>query len=299
LNPIVWLASYPKSGNTWVRLLIGGLSLADGEPFELNATLQRDGNANMRAVIDHLSLVETGLLTHDEIEALRPDVHADMARNPTAIDELRDGAGRRFPIRFVKTHDAYTLNRAGRPLLGGADAASSALVIVRDPRDIAASLASHLGESVDAAIARMSNDREVTNLNPDGRLHRVPQRLMGWSSHVASWLDQGDLPIRLVRYEDLQRDPAAALQSVLRAVGLSATKDDVARSAALCAFDRLQAQEREGGFDEAPSSGARFFRKGEAGGWRNELTAEQVRRIEAAHAPMMRRLGYELSGRPS
>jgi aryl sulfotransferase len=158
LNQIVWLASYPKSGNTWVRLLIGGLSLGQGEPFDLNTTLQRDGNANMRAILDHLSLIETGLLAHDEVDELRPDAYADMARNPAAMDGLRDQADQRFSIRFVKTHDAYGLNRSGRPLLGGAQAASAALVIVRDPRDIAPSLASHLGESIDAAVQRMSED---------------------------------------------------------------------------------------------------------------------------------------------
>ena len=299
MNQTVWLASYPKSGNTWVRLLIGGLALAEGEPFELNTALQRDGNANMRAILDHLSLIETDLLTHDEVDELRPDVYADMARNPAALDDLRDEAGPRFPIRFVKTHDAYAINRSGRPLLGGAEAASAAVVVVRDPRDIAPSLASHLGESIDAAIRRMGDDRDVINLNPDWRRRRVPQRLLDWSGNVASWLDQRDLPVHLVRYEDLKRDAVAALHSTLAAVGLPVTRQDVARSASLCAFDRLQAQEREGGFDEAPSSGALFFRRGEAGGWRHELTADQVRRIEAAHGPMMQRLGYELAERRS
>ena len=62
-------------------------------------------------------------------------------------------------------------------------------------------------------------------------------------------------------------------------------------------FGQLRGQEQEKGFREAPRpyAGGNFFRRGEAGAWRDELSAEQIARIEAAHAPMMRRLGYELS----
>jgi aryl sulfotransferase len=59
-------------------------------------------------------------------------------------------------------------------------------------------------------------------------------------------------------------------------------------------FSELRRQELEKGFGEGPYKfGAVFFRRGETGVWRDELSAEQVARIEAAHGPMMRRLGYE------
>jgi hypothetical protein len=73
-------------------------------------------------------------------------------------------------------------------------------------------------------------------------------------------------------------------------------EEEVARAAAFADFGTLRAQEDREGFREAPIFGsdtARFFRSGRAGGWRDELSEQQVRAIEAAHAPVMRRLGYE------
>ncbi len=68
-------------------------------------------------------------------------------------------------------------------------------------------------------------------------------------------------------------------------------------SALFSDFAQLRQQEQEKGFREGPRpwTGGNFFRRGKAGARREELTAEQVARIEAAHAPMMRRLGYELA----
>ena len=67
----VWLASYPKSGNTWLRMLIGCLSLKDGEQVDINKSLERGGIASARGPFDHLTLIDSALLTHDEIDALR------------------------------------------------------------------------------------------------------------------------------------------------------------------------------------------------------------------------------------
>src|SRR3954470_6421397 len=62
-------------------------------------------------------------------------------------------------------------------------------------------------------------------------------------------------------------------------------------------FAQLRQQEQDKGFREAPRpfGGGDFFRRGKSGAWRDELTAEQVKRVEVDHADMMRRLGYELT----
>jgi hypothetical protein len=80
--------------------------------------------------------------------------------------------------------------------------------------------------------------------------------------------------------------------------GYAVTPADAERAVSLASFGKLQAQERETGFSEWQDRGAGgrwFFRRGETGAWRDELTADQVSRIEAAHGAMMTRLGYELS----
>jgi hypothetical protein len=291
----VWLASYPKSGNTWLRMLIANLSATDGKPVDINDLPERSGIASARGPFDYLTLMDSGLLTHDEIDCLRPRVYEELACG--AQDDEYDEAQEVPPARFVKVHDAYTLTPRGEPLLAGARGADAAIVIVRDPRDVAPSLANHNHSSIDEAIAFMADKNAAFCAKPGRQHNQFRQQLPGWSGHVASWLDQVDIPVLLVHYEDLQADAAGTLSRVLTFAGRPATAEEIERAAAFADFAELRQQEQDKGFREGPRPwvGGNFFRRGEAGAWRDELSTEQVARIEAQHAPVMRRLGYELA----
>jgi len=76
----IWLASYPKSGNTWFRMLVANLSANDGKAVDINNLPERGGLAGARAPFDYLTLLDSGLLTHDEIDDLRPRVYEALAR---------------------------------------------------------------------------------------------------------------------------------------------------------------------------------------------------------------------------
>lgn len=286
----IWLASYPKSGNTWLRMLIANMSARDGEPSDINQLPERGGIASARAPFDYFLLVDSGLLTHDEIETLRPRLHEGLAR---ASDEDFEGLHPASGIRFPKVHDAYTLTRNGEPLLAGRQGAEGAIVMVRDPRDVACSLAHHHRSSIDDAIAFMNNAEAGYSLARKQQHPQFHQRLMRWSYHVASWLDQRDIPVHLLRYEDLQADAEATFAGALAFAGRDATTADIKRAVAFSGFTQLQQQERDKGFREAPQPGATFFRRGAAGGWRDELGLEQAARIERDHGAMMQRLGYQ------
>jgi aryl sulfotransferase len=290
----VWLASYPKSGNTWVRMLVANLSAKDEQPADINDLPERGGIASAREPFDYLTLIDSGLLTHDEVDALRPRVYEELASG--AQDDEHDEPADALPVRFVKVHDAYTPTPSGEPLLAGARGADAAIVIVRDPRDVAPSLANHNGSDIDAAIAFM-DDHEAGFCVKTNRQHsQLRQKLPGWSGHIASWLEQRDIPVHLVRYEDLQADTAGALRRVLDFSGRPASDEQIRRAVAFADFTQLRQQEQSKGFREAPQphTAGSFFRRGTAGGWRDELTPEQAARIETGHADMMRRLGYQL-----
>jgi aryl sulfotransferase len=288
---IVWLASYPKSGNTWMRALIANLAVEGDVPADINAPSRRRGIASSREVFDRITLLESGLLTDEEIDRLRPHVYRAWAAEP-AVDAVARGQESAVPVaRFIKCHDAYTRLEDGTPLLGGAEAARGAIVIVRDPRDIAPSLADHRGCSIDEAIDLMSDPEAVQGRAPRGQIRQLRQRLLDWSGHVASWLDQTDVPVHLIRYEALHADAARMLTGAMAFAQRPAAEEQVARSVRLSAFKELRRQEEARGFAEARPS-ARFFRRGEMGGWRTSLSAGQAERIETDHGPMMARLGY-------
>lgn len=276
LSAIVWLASYPKCGNTWFRLMLANLGRE--EPADINSIESDDGIASARRRFDESFLFGAGLLTHEECDAMRPALYAHM----------------RGGLRFMKTHDAWVGNGQGEWLLGGGRAARGAVLIVRDPRDVAASLANHLDVTLDRAIAFMASADSDLSGSRDRQHLQLRQRLLGWSGYYASWLEQEDVPVHLLRYEDMQSDAHGALAGALAFLGMDASADDMARAVAFSSFAQVRAQEERSGFREAPvrMGEGRFFRKGAVGGWRHELTPAQVAAIEAAHGSMMRRLGY-------
>ncbi len=290
----IWLASYPKSGNTWFRMLVANLSATD-KPVDINDLPERGGIASARGPFDHLTLIDSGLLTHDEIDGLRPRVYEELASG--AQDDEYDTPEDAPPVRFVKVHDAYTLTASGEALLAGKRGADGAIVIVRDPRDVAPSVANHHRCSVNEAISFI-NDFTASY---SGTTHRqngqLRQKLPSWSAHVASWLDQTDIPVHLIRYEDMRADTIGTFRRALDFAGRSARDEDVRRAVRYADFTELRRQEQDKGFAESPHRpGGLFFRRGEIGAWRDELTTEQATRLEMIHAPMMRRLGYELTG---
>jgi aryl sulfotransferase len=289
--PTIWLASYPKSGNTWLRMLIANLSSTEA-PVDINILPGHALMAGVREIFDRLLLIDSGMLTDDEADVLRPRVYEEQARGAT------DGGEDTLGVRFVKVHDAYTLTPNGEPLLAGRRGAAGAIVIVRDPRDVAPSLAAHNRSTIDEAITFMANPSAAFSVAKYRQLTQFRQKLPRWSGHVASWLEQKDIPVHLIRYEDLVHDPFTSFRRALNFAGCSTDDDAIRRAVAFADFAQLRAQESEKGFREAPPQAGPFFRRGVTGGWRDELTPAQVMRVEADHGAMMQRLGYTLSTKP-
>jgi aryl sulfotransferase len=278
---IVWLASFPKSGNTWFRIFLANLAAGDKGPADINDLDEKGGIASSRHEFEAATLLDSGLLSHDDIDSLRPLVYRGIAAETTEQ-------------RWIKVHDAYSLNPAGEPILGRG-VAQAAIYLVRDPRDVAVSLAYHNSTTIDAAIDLMNAANGALCRGRQGLAPQLRQRLMGWSGHVASWLDQADIPVHRARYEDLVADPAEYFEAALVFAGRAASPAEIERAVRHASFAELQRQENAQGFAERMSRSAPFFRTGRVGGWRDALLPEQVARIEQAHGAMMRRLGYEVS----
>lgn len=287
MSGFVWLASYPKSGNTWFRMLAAGLAAGEAE-IDINDPPERGGIASSRGSFEAVTLLESGLLTHEEADGLRPQVYESIAKDSEDAGEDAGGADR---PRLLKVHDAYVTTPLGEPLLAGA---RGAILVVRDPRDVAPSLANHRRCSVDEAITFMNDPKAAFAATRRAQALQLRQRLLDWSGHAASWLRQSDVPVHLVRYEDLAAAPVETFAAAMAFAGRPVGRAEAERAVALAAFDRLRAQEEAQGFAEwrRQVDGRRFFRRGRSGGWRDELSAHQARRIEAAHADMMRRMGY-------
>ena len=277
MSEIVWLASYPKSGNTWPRVLLANLTRKGHAPVDIDTL---GDIASSRELFDGLAGTEASDLDHGTIERLRPRVYEQLARGLTASGE----------IRFIKVHDAWTTNADGAPLFP-ASAGRRVLYIIRNPLDVAVSF-SHFSVRPIDRVVRMMGRRQATLCRQCDRLHtQLRQRLLSWSGHVESWVDRSGLEVDVVRYEDMQRAPVDTFSRAARFAGLSADRGQLERACDYASFDELRKQEQAHGFRER-GRGATFFREGRVGSWRRELTRAQVERITADHRDVMSRFGY-------
>ena len=277
MTGIFWLASYPKSGNTWLRAFIRNLQAGADVPVDINS-LQLGAIASARPWLDHLLGADTADFSADEIDRLRPALHAWAAQESTIVDH-------------VKIHDALRVAPGAAPIVGGAGTLG-AVYLVRNPLDVALSSAHHWHCSVDAAIARMADPGAALARDHRGARPQVRQRMLSWSGHVRSWIDADDFPLRVARYEDMLADGPATFGALARFLGLPADEAAVARAMRHSDFRELARQEAAAGFAEKPARSESFFRQGRAGGWRERLSAAQVQRVVADHGDVMQRLGY-------
>ncbi len=268
MSGIVWLASYPKSGNTWLRAFIANLRLGDRGPANIN-DLQIPTAAN-RHLFDEVTGIEASDLMPEEIARLRPRVYRQLAEDSAETV-------------FLKIHDACG------PIVP-ADATAGAIYIIRNPLDVAVSFAHHMSKPIDWSIEEMAST--AAGYYSDLPIRNLDQQLGSWSGHVSSWVDQRAFPVHVVRYEDLHDRPVEAFTAVATCCGLQNKPNSVQRAIERSAFDVLQKQELNTGFRERPEKLALFFRQGRAGIWREALLPAQVARIIDDHGPVMERFGY-------
>ena len=277
MGNIVWLASYPKSGNTWVRAFLANLIANRQAPVSL-AELPNYGrleaDPELYSQVAGRSSIE---LDFDQLFALRPRVHAAIAA--AALKTV-----------FVKTHSMAGVHD-GVPLLTPQFSAG-AICVVRNPLDVAISMAHHFAIGLDEAIDYLGDERAATENN----ILFVTEFLSSWSQHVRSWADMESSRIIVLRYEDLLDKPMKGFGKVARFVGLDADRDRVERAIKHASFQSLASMEKREGFVEVPIKGKQFFRSGRANQWRDVLTREQVQRVITQHREQMRRFRYVPAG---
>ena len=283
---IAWLASYPRSGNTWTRLLLANFLSAAAEPVGINdiGTAMFSALYHGRPWFDSVAGISSSDCTEDEAESLRPAVVRFWAQ-----EAKREG--REETPLFCKSHEACRDTPAGEPLFPD-DVTVGAVYLIRNPLDVAVSWAFYVGEEGFADSVAYLNAR-TSGLGGAGN-HELRQRLFDWSGHVESWTG-APFPVLTVRYEDLLADTVGWLGRIASFLRLDGASDHrrLEQAVAHSAFARLQENEdREGFHKRGRYSRTPFFRSGVAGDGRRHLSAAQVRDVLAAHGATMARFGY-------
>jgi hypothetical protein len=273
MGNLIWLASYPKSGNTWLRAFLHNLLRNPDKPFDINKLTSFSAVDSLADWYRHFETRPAVELAPQDVARLRPRVHRLMT---TAS---RDNV-------FVKTHNALAED-FGVPTVT-LEVTAGAIYIVRNPLDVAVSYSHHLGASIDHTIELMARPGARTVNTEDW----VTEKMGSWSEHVASWTAKAHPTLHVLRYEDMHAAPERIFGGVARFLGLSPPRERLMKAIRLSSFEVLAEQERRHGFREKSVAAERFFRAGKAGQWRDVLSEGQVRAIVAAHREQMARFGY-------
>ena len=281
---MVVIASYPRSGNTWTRLVLDHVCRRATAPISINDI--DNGFYNLRRMIfDGFAPIDAANLTAAEIDRYWPDVLRGFAATQPDTSPL-----------IIKTHETARRTEMG-DWLYPPEIMQGVIHLVRHPFDVAASYAPHLGWTIDRTIRAMLDSDHHLDRAAD-RMHvATAERVGSWAGHAASWTaDDLPWPVISLRYEDLRADPIAGFTRAAAVAGLTDDAGLIARAVDFSRFDRLQAEEREAGFRERPAASPAFFRAGRSGiGWQDADPA-LLRELADRSAEMMQRFGYRADG---
>jgi len=273
---IVWMTSYPKSGNTWFRCFISALFTGE---IDL-AKLKSDGIFSARQIFDVITGIDSRLLTDDEAYHTIADVYREHAKNSNQL-------------LFVKVHDAYLYNSSKEPIFPS-DVSHKVIYLVRNPLDVVGSFAHHNASTIDKTIDLMNKPKAYIAGNKDGLNNNIQfrQLMYDWSNHVKSWVEQKNIDVILVRYEDMLYDTYNTFSRIVEELEISASKTAINKAIKKSSFKQLQSQEKKKGFKEKNIKADNFFRSGKTNQYLNELTPEQIDKIYSFHKKQMNALGY-------
>jgi len=273
MSKIIWLASYPKSGNTWMRAFLHNLLRDPNESYDINKIT--DFSTSDSSIEWYTAQDKRGWKNWTAVDVARMRRSTQLSICPMKRDDV-----------FVKTHNA-SVAFLGYPLVHQ-DLTAGAIYIVRNPLDVCISLAHHYGTDIDTTIGILG-DPTIGSQTSDKIVYEVHK---SWSIHVDSWTNPMRPGLAVLRYEDMLNNPMKSFGGLVRFLGLNPPRSRLERAIERASFRSLRQQEDQKGFREKSPFAEKFFREGRAGQWREKLTQSQIDRIVEQNKEQMQRFGY-------
>ena len=293
-EPYWYLASYPKSGNTWCRVFItelrrlAGLDSADAtaaaqdeeRELRLNRDLATGSIMSSRHWLDDQLGIDSSDLSWQELDKVRGRVGHQRALYTECL-------------RYHKVHDAFvSVDSGGHPVVP-VEGCSGAVVVIRHPADVAVSLSHFFSWELERCVAFLLDEQAGLCRSSKRGGQQVRQFMGSWANHVCSWVDQPQIPVLLLRYEDLLRQPETEFGRLAGFLELPEDGGLIAQAVQNTRFEKLKAkEEEEGGFHERPEGCERFFRSGRSGEGMEQLSTQQLEQFQETFGETLSRFGY-------
>jgi hypothetical protein len=268
---IHWLASYPKSGNTWVRVFLD--AYATGYPINLNSAFKFVSTDIDPIIFQMMMPRSVSELTLTE---------QFMYHNGALLNLIKCAKTKNI---VVKTHNAKAFVE-GVTLIPPSISDKS-IYIIRDPRDVCISAAYHFNIAISDMIPFMADSGRIGESE-----HNLYHLFMSWTDNVFSWtIKNKDIPVTIIKYEKLITKTKQTFKLILEALDIRYDEQRFDFALNQSSFSNLQQQEKSQSFSERRGP-ENFFRVGKMNQWKEVLTKDQIDRIEKDHREMMQHYGY-------
>ena len=282
---IIWLASYPKSGNTWVRSFITSLLYNENNEANLKDLIHiqqyplRSHFTNLVSDIDNLGELSSNWILSQKI------INQDNK------------------IKFFKTHHAFC--KFNNSFFTNGEVSLGTVHIVRDPRNVISSILYHFSKKnyIEAKEFLFDENKAIGkkfDLNDPNVNKNIFTVLGSWKNHYLSWKEFKKNYL-LIKYEDLLSNPQAEFHKLSeylsKHLNVKFENDKINHAVKSNSFENLKKLEKENGFIEAindkeTGEKKRFFNLGPENDWKKLLDIKLKEDIEKEFKTEMRELGY-------
>jgi len=280
---IIWLSSYPKSGNTWLRSLLASYYFSK----------EGDFNFNLLKYIDQFPSYDY-FKNYDKTFINPTDTAEFWIEEQKKINSNNK-------VKFFKTHNA--LCKINNYSFTDSNNTLAAIYIIRDPRNVITSLANHYEIDADQAFEFMTTEQKaITQKKENSYVGFVA--LFSWIFHQESWTNNKLFPTLVIRYEDLQNETFLTLKKVIDFIEKqinsknSFNRDKAKKSIQSCDFEKLKKLEINEGFNESPiskkdNSRINFFKLGKDNDYKKLLTEELISKMNLKFKNEIKKFNYE------
>ena len=279
---IIWITSYPKSGNTWIRSLLSSYLFS------------KDGIFNF----EHLkNIKQFSSKNFDDLNESRANYQDLISMNWIPSQKIINEDNK---LHYLKTHNAMCAINGNN--FTNKSNTLAAIYIVRDPRNIITSLSNHYGMSLDESYKFITNKKKIIYPIAKNKKSINDFNFLGdWSFHYNSWKNIKFCPVKIIKYEDILSNTYKVFISILNFLSefqkIIYNEPRINNSIKTTSFKNLSEMENNYGFEESNLSAktnkkVKFFHLGKKNDWKKILDDKNIKKIETTFNREMHELNY-------